>query len=129
MKDTLRPGVSLTEEWTVTPEMSPPHLDVAVLATPWMLGLVEQTSLDAIRAYLEDFETIVGTGMTIKHLAVAHAGEVVTVTSTLTGVGRRLTFDGIITGERGPIGTVALESAVIDKRRFARSVAALPPDD
>ncbi len=120
MKDTLRPGLANTSTYEVTAEMGPPHLDVTVLSTPWMLGLVEMTSLRAIRDHLDDHETIVGTGARLTHDAAVLAGHEVTVVSTLVEAGKRLRFDATITGPRGVVGTVELESAVIDTRRFAR---------
>ena len=120
MKDTLLPGLTNTSVYEVTAEMGPPHLDVAVLSTPWMLGLVEMTSLRAIRDHLDANETIVGTGARLTHDAAVLAGQDVTVVSTLVAVGKRLTFDATITGPRGAIGTIELESAVIDTTRFAR---------
>jgi fluoroacetyl-CoA thioesterase len=124
MAKDLPVGLTNTSTYVVTPEMGPPHLDVAVLSTPWMLGLVEMTSLRAIAAELGPDETIVGTGATLTHDAAVLAGDEVTITSTLIGSGRRLTFDAEITTARtaGPVrvGTITLESAVIDKRRFAR---------
>lgn len=124
MKDTLQAGLTDTATYRVTPEMGPPHLDVVVLSTPWLLALVEMTSLRAISAHLDDGETIVGTGARLTHDAVAHAGEDVVVVSTLVAVGRRLTFDAHVTGPRGTVGTVELQSAVIDTARFARPPAA-----
>ena len=43
MKPTLQPGLTNTSTYLVTDEMGPPHLDVHVLSTPWMLGLVEMS--------------------------------------------------------------------------------------
>jgi len=120
MKDTLLPGLTNTSTYEVTAEMGPPHLDVPVLSTPWMLGLVEMTSLRAIREHLDPDETIVGTGARLTHDAAVLAGAEVTVVSTLVEAGKRLTFDAVISGPRGVVGTVELESAVIDKTRFAR---------
>ena len=121
MKDTLRPGLTNTSTYQVTDQMGPPHLDVAVLSTPWLLGLVEMTSLRAVRDHLDEHETTVGVGVRLTHDAAVRAGAEVTVTSTLVAVeGRRLTFDAVVDGPSGTAGTVGLDSAVIDTRRFAR---------
>jgi predicted thioesterase len=120
MRAGLEPGASWTQEWVVTPEMSPPHLDAEVLSTPWMLALAEWASHHAVGNYLEEHENAVGTAFTIRHLAVARAGETVTVRSEVTQVGRRLRFAVTVDGPRGPVGTLDVEFAVIDERRFAR---------
>jgi predicted thioesterase len=117
-------GSTNTSTYDVTADMGPPHLDVAVLSTPWMLGLVEMTSLRAVRDQLGEHRTIVGTGVRLTHDAAVRAGERVTVTSTLVESARRLLFDATVTTGNGAghrvVGTVQLESAVIDRRRFAR---------
>jgi predicted thioesterase len=104
--------------------MSPPHLPVHVLSTPWMLGLIEQTCHDAARPHLPDHHTLVGTGVTLTHSAPAPEGSTVVVDITVLTVGRRMTFDATVTipDEERPttVGTATMEMAVVDMTRFGR---------
>jgi predicted thioesterase len=89
MKPSLQPGVSGTATYTVTAEMSPPHLPVKVLSTPSMIQLIEATCLQTAQEHLDDEETTVGTHVCVSHKAAAMEGEQVEVTCELTEVDRR----------------------------------------
>jgi fluoroacetyl-CoA thioesterase len=105
---------------TVLPEMSPPHLPVAVLSTPSMIQLMEQTCLLAAVPHLDENETTVGTHVCVSHVAAAAAGETVTVTGRLTEVAkRRLRYDVRATVGDRLLGEGTHERAVIDTTRFA----------
>lgn len=80
---------------TVTPDMSPPHLgDVAVLSTPSMINLMEQCALQAMRPFLTDEETSVGTAVCITHDAALAVGQQATVKSRLKEMeGRRYVWE------------------------------------
>jgi fluoroacetyl-CoA thioesterase len=94
MKDTLAPGITQTNSYTVTPDMSPPHLTAKVLSTPSMVQLMEQTCLQSVVPHLDQGETTVGTHVCISHVAAAAAGEEVAVSCELAEVNkRRLTFN------------------------------------
>jgi fluoroacetyl-CoA thioesterase len=120
----LAPGLTHRSTWTVNDQMGPPHLPVTVLSTPWMLGLIEQTCHDAARPYLPDHHTLVGTGVTLTHDAAAPLGAQVEVAITVLTVGRRMTFDAVVTMPTDTrtvrIGTATMEMAVVDITRFGR---------
>ena len=59
MKDSLQVGLSAERTYTVTDDMSPPHLPAKVLSTPAMIGLIEGTCLQAVQEHLDDGETTV----------------------------------------------------------------------
>jgi fluoroacetyl-CoA thioesterase len=120
VKDSLAPGIEHTLEVTVTAEMSPPHLPVAVLSTPSMVQLMEQTCLLSAVPHLDDNETTVGTHVCISHVAAAAVGETVTVTGKLAEVTkRRLRYEvRARVGDR-LLGEGTHERAVIDTTRFA----------
>ena len=57
MTETLSVGVDGEQKFTVTREMSPAHLPVAVLSTPTMVTLIEQTCLLSVQPLLEEGQT------------------------------------------------------------------------
>ncbi len=86
---TLSPGLTNTATYTVTEEMSPPHLPVKVLSTPNMIQLIEGTCLALAQSHLADDQTTVGTHVCVSHAAAAKAGEDVQVDCELIEVDRR----------------------------------------
>lgn len=123
------PGYRYSARWPVRPDMSPPHLPVHVLSTPWMLGLIEQTCHDAARPHLPDHHTLVGTGVTLTHSAPAREGCTVIVEIEVLRIGRRMSFDAVVTiadderpADRRPVevGRATMEMAVVDISRFGR---------
>ena len=121
MRDTLAAGIEDRASYEVTADMAPAHLPRAVLSTPSMIQLIEQTCLVAVQPHLDDGETTVGTHVCVSHTGPAAVGETVTVSCRLTGVQRRrLTFDVEVTAAQ-TISTGTHERAVIDLNRFAAS--------
>lgn len=123
------PGYHYTAQWPVRPDMSPPHLPVHVLSTPWMLGLIEQTCHDAARPHLPEHHTLVGTGVTLTHSAPAREGCTVAVDIEVLQIGRRMRFDAVVTvvdddrpADRPPmeVGRATMDMAVVDISRFGR---------
>ena len=85
--------------YTVTDDMSPPHLPRKVLSTPSMIGLIERTCLEAVQPLLAADETTVGTHVCVSHEAAALSGDVVEVSFELTEIDRRkLVFTTTVTG-------------------------------
>ena len=67
---------------------------VNVYASPAMIGLMEQASLESVLPYLDEGMTTVGTKFEIKHLAATPVGMNVVVRSTLVEIdGKRLLFE------------------------------------
>ena len=94
MRDTLQPGLTNEGRYTVTKDMSAPHLPRVVLATPTMIGLIEGVCLLATKPHLDDNETTVGAHVCVSHQAPALEGEEIVIRCVLTKVEkRRLTFD------------------------------------
>ena len=95
----------------------------AVLATPWLVGYLEQAAREAINPYLEDHERSVGTFIEVEHLAPAPEGFSVTCRArVIHSVGPVVTFqveahDGVEVIARG-----LHRRRVIDVDRFARRV-------
>ena len=119
MKDTLAVGLTASQTYTVTKEMAPPHLPVAVLSTPSMIQLIEGTCLQAAQPHLDDGEVTVGTHVCVSHSGAAMAGEDVEVRCELTAIEkRRLTFSVLVTAPSGTISEGTHQRAVIDANRF-----------
>jgi predicted thioesterase len=97
MKETLKPGVRgearrrvVTEHLVsfLKPGMPP------VLATPWLLDLMETAALEALRPHLDPEEVSLGVGFDFQHLAPTPAGDTVVATARVTAVDdRQITFD------------------------------------
>ncbi|MBY0270128.1 MAG: thioesterase family protein [Burkholderiales bacterium] len=138
MKPALQPGLTHQFSFTVPPNKTVPHLYPEsesfqqmpqVLATGYMVGLMEWACIEAIRPYLDwPREQSLGTHVSFPHLAATPPGLTVTVDVRLDRVdGRRLFFsvtahDGI---DRITEGTH--ERVIIDAARFNAKLAAKKP--
>ena len=114
----LTPGLKHAQSWTVTADMTPPHLRgdaIRVLATPDMVRLVEQTAIQCAQPHLADGQTTVGTVVNIKHLAATPEGMTVTITVEITEVDRRrLGYRFEVHDEIDKVGEGTHERFVID---------------
>jgi fluoroacetyl-CoA thioesterase len=134
MKDTLKPGLTHTFQFRIPPTKTVPHLypesDMfrempEVLATGFMVGLLEWACIEAIRPHLDwPQEQTLGTHVDFSHEAATPPGLTVTVQVRLESVeGRKLVFqveahDGI-----DRISSGRHERFVIDAARFRSKVA------
>lgn len=120
MQESMAAGIEESREFEVLATMSPPHLPVAVLSTPAMIGLIEGTCLGLAQSHLDENETTVGTHVCVSHEAAVNVGEQVTVWCRLTTVQkRRLEFEIKVDGPNGPVSKGTHQRAVIDTSRFA----------
>lgn len=120
----LSPGLSREATITVTPEMSPPHLD-GILSTSRMIGLIEDTCLAAVQPLLDAGQTTVGTRVDISHVGTAWAGEEVAIRIRLEKVTQRrlLSFQVEVTAPGGVISSGSHQRLVVMRSRLA----AAPP--
>ena len=123
MKKTLVPGVAGESRHRVVTEnlVSFRKPDApAVLATPWLLYVMETAAYEAIKPHLDPGEASVGTGFQFEHLAPTPAGDLVVATAKVTSVeGKRVTLELEARDSREPIARGTHVRAVIDKKRFA----------
>ena len=99
-----------------------------VFATPWMVTIMENAALNAIRNYLDPGESAVGTVVNIRHLAPTPVGHRVTATAEVTKVdGRRIEFNVSARDEMEEIGAGTHERMVVDIARLNRRLAAKAP--
>lgn len=138
MKDTLQPGLTHQFKFTVPPTKTVSHLYPEaesfqqmpqVLATGYMVGLMEWACIEAIRPHLDwPREQSLGTHVDFSHLAATPPGLTVTVDVRLDRIdGRKLFFsvtahDGV---DRITEGTH--ERVIIDAERFNAKLAAKQP--
>jgi fluoroacetyl-CoA thioesterase len=135
MKTSLQPGITHRMRYTVPPSKTVPQLYPEsesframpeVLATGFMVGLMEWACIEAIRPHLDwPREQSLGTHVDFPHLAATPPGFTVTIDVRLDRVeGRRLFFsvragDGVDTITEG-----RHERVVVERERFDAKVAA-----
>lgn len=127
----LSAGLSGSAEILVGTRDTAPHVGsgkVKVLATPVMVGLMEEASLNAVEGLLPPGHQSVGTRLDITHVAATPVGMRVRAGAEVVRVdGRRLTFRVWADDEKERIGEGMHERIVIDVARFdARAQAKAP---
>lgn len=137
MKDTLQPGLTFTLEYVVPESRTVPHLlpeadefaDMpSVLATGYLVGIVEWACMRAVQPHLDDTEGTLGIHLDISHDAPTLPGTTVHVTVKVTEIARRaLTFEIEARDENGPISGGSHRRAVINRERFAARLRDLAP--
>ncbi len=133
MKDSLRPGLTFQFKFKVPENKTVPHLlpespefqlMPKVLATGFLVGLVEWTCIQAVNPFLDwPAEQTVGIGVNLTHTAATRPGLVVTVNVRLERVeGRKLTFS--VSAEDGvdQISAGTHERFVINAESFNNKV-------
>ena len=122
MKKTLVPGVSAEVQHRVVTENlvnfrkpeAPP-----VLATPWLLHVMETAAYQAIRPHLDPGEASVGTGFEFEHLAPTPAGDTVTAVARVVAVeGNRISLEFEARDSHELIARGKHVRAVVDMERF-----------
>lgn len=118
-------GLKNITKTLVTEDLTAKHLSTggsaAVLATPFMISLMEQTALKAVVPYLSENESTVGTHVDVYHKKAAPVGQTVETTAELIAIDRRkLTFK--VTTMMGDvlIGEGTHDRFIIDKSTFGK---------
>ena len=134
MKSTLQPGLEHRFTFRIPASKTVPHLYPEsemfremppVLATGFLVGLLEWACIDAIRPHLDwPAEQSLGTHVNFSHEAATPPGMLVTIHVTLTAVeGRKLIFSVEAFDDVDRIATGTHERFVIDAKRFREKVA------
>ena len=134
MKDTLKPGLTHRFSFRIPATKTVPHLYPEsemfrqmpeVLATGYLVGLLEWACIEALRPQLDwPREQSLGTHVSFSHLAATPPGMTVTVDVELVKVeGRKLTFSISAHDGVDKISEGTHERAVIDGSRFAARLA------
>jgi len=122
------PGLVSQTELLVGEENTASHLgsgNVAVLATPEMIRLMEKAAVAAVDHLLPDGYCSVGVEVNVRHLAATPVGMRVRAQAELTAVeGRKLTFHVEADDEVERIGEGEHRRAIIDVGKFEERVEA-----
>jgi fluoroacetyl-CoA thioesterase len=93
--------------------------DVPVLATPRLIALCEEATLEAIHGHVPEGHTTVGMRLQLDHLAPTPVGHEVTADARLDKIeGRRLTFSVSASDERGLVAAGKVTRVVVDLEKF-----------
>ena len=96
-----------------------------VLATPIMILVMENAALDAIRPFLDEGESAVGTVVDVRHIAATPIGQQITAEARVVEVSdRRIVFAVAARDEVEEIGSGTHERAVVDLQRISRRLKA-----
>lgn len=129
----VEPGPSATIETTVSPDLTARAVgsgDVAVLATPMVLALVERAAVAALGRSLEPGTTTVGVRAELDHVAPTPVGGRVRVTARLDEVeGRRLRFSFAAEDGGGLVARGAHVRVVVERARFEEGARRRLPED
>lgn len=120
--ENLKTGLAGTAEIVVGTRDTAPHVGsgkIKVLATPVMVNLMEEASLNAVEGLLPEGHQTVGTRLEITHTAATPVGMHVIARAVLTRVeGRRLTFHVSARDDQETIGEGLHERIVVNVARF-----------
>ena len=96
-----------------------------VLATPIMIMTMENAALNAIKPFLDQGESALGTRVDVRHLAATPAGRRVTAEAKVTGVdGRHIEFSVRATDGTEEIGVGTHERVVIQLAKLSERMKA-----
>ncbi len=135
MKDTLKPGLTHRHTFRVPSTKTVPHLYPEaemfqqmphVLATGYLVGLLEWACIEAIKPHLDwPREQSLGIGIYVSHLAATPPGLTVSVDVTLDKIdGNRLYFSVMAHDGVDQISVGTHERHVIDAEKFNAKLAA-----
>jgi fluoroacetyl-CoA thioesterase len=95
-----------------------------VLATPFMILMMENAALNAIRSFLDPGESAVGTAIDVRHLAATPVGHDVRAEAEVVKVdGKRIEFKVSASDEIEEIGRGTHQRMVINLRSFNERLA------
>ncbi len=133
MKSTLTPGLSETHAYIVTAANTVPHLAMdrstfddipEVLATAYMVVMMEGACTKVLRPHLDTNEGSLGIAVSVTHIAATLPGQTVTVTATIEKVeGRKITFRVAAHDGLDKIGEGTHTRAIVPWDRFKAGVA------
>jgi fluoroacetyl-CoA thioesterase len=96
-----------------------------VFSTPYLVLIMENAALNAIKQYLEAGESAVGTRIDVRHLVATPVGREVVGHAQVTGSeGRKIFFRVWATDDEEEIGTGTHERTVVDISRIVERMTA-----
>lgn len=128
MKPSLQPGITHTMTYRVPAERTVPNLlpeapefsvMPQVLATGYMVGIIEWACMQALADHLDEGEISLGTHVDLSHLAPTVPGSTVTIGVTIVTVeGRSVGFEVEARDDRAVISSGTHRRGVVDRARF-----------
>jgi fluoroacetyl-CoA thioesterase len=123
----LEPGMFIEEYFVVGEEHLAQHIgsgSVRVLATPWMIALMERVSHKLLAQNLPEGFSSVGVSVEVQHIAPSPLGSTIKVrTEVIEILGSLVSFEINAWDEHEPIGKGRHKRAIIDLERFLAKVA------
>ncbi|MDP9406435.1 MAG: thioesterase family protein [Actinomycetota bacterium] len=136
MRESLHPGLTARLDYVVPVERTVPHLLPeadefsalpAVLATGYLVGILEWTCMRALLGHLDDGEATLGVHVDVSHEAPTPPGALLTVEAELTVIDCRvLTFAVVARDDHAVVSRGTHRRAVIDRERFTDRLQARP---
>jgi fluoroacetyl-CoA thioesterase len=118
----VKPGLHATVELVVADADTALAMgtgSVPVLATPRLIALCEQASVQAVTDAMAPGQTSVGTKIHIDHLAATAVGHTVRAKASVSEVnGRRVIFTVSVNDERGLVAVGRVTRVLVDVERF-----------
>ncbi len=118
--------VSAKKTMVVEPAVTAQHIGsgaVAVLATPMLIALMEAAALEAVKEYLPQGWTTVGTKVDVEHMRATPLGDIVTAEAILIKQdGRSLTFSVQAKDSSGIIGQGLHQRFLVDREKFIKKL-------
>ncbi|MGE0769080.1 MAG: thioesterase family protein [Hyphomicrobiaceae bacterium] len=134
MKPTLAAGLADSHAYDVTADNTVPRLAMdrstfddipEVLATAYMVVMMEGACTKLLRPHLDPNEGSLGIAVNVTHLAATVPGQTVTVTATIEKVeGRKITFHVAAHDGIDKIGEGTHQRAIVPWDRFKAGVQA-----
>ncbi|MFA1547062.1 thioesterase family protein [Actinomadura chokoriensis] len=128
MRASLQPGLTAQLDYVVPPDRTVPHLLPEsdhfaalppVLATGYLVGIVEWTCMRALDGHLEDGEQTLGVHVDLSHQAPTPPGVTLTVHVELTAVeGTQLTYGVHAHDDAATVCRGTHRRAIVDTARF-----------
>lgn len=97
------------------------HLEV--LATPALIGYLENVAMNLVSPFLNDSQNTVGTEISVKHIKATPVGKKISCTATLEQIsGRKLVFKVEAHEGKSLIGFGQHTRYIIDVKRFMNAL-------
>ena len=127
----FQPGQQEEFRFRVSDDHTAIHLGsgaARVLATPWMIAMMEGTAHRLLARHLPAGQSSVGVVVNVRHLAATPVGMTVRAEARLMTVeGRRLTFRVSAADATEQIGVGTHQRVIVDRERFMHRTLAKHP--
>jgi len=128
LTDLFQPGMTYSETFVVEERQLAPHVGsgaLRVLATPWLIALMEGVSHRLLAKHLPEGYSSVGIHVDMRHLAPTPLGDTVRVQTEVLSVDGWTVASAVSAWDtKEQIGECKHERFVIDEARFLKRVAA-----